>query len=182
MCRDQARWIVTVLSLAIAAGLCVPTVASAQFTEWEVFSVPDPFSVTTVVRGLNTTLDGPEGPTVPQVRFEALVGYFGGAQNQFDYHSSVALSAPVNDASGARVVNTREMISFSTSGVQSILNGLCCSNNAVGLDDNRSIHALTDFATGESWEVVIGTPQAAGAPPLKKRRIRIAQPKNKETN
>ena len=166
------------LLVATLVVLVLPGTAAAQFTEWAAFSVSDPFSVTAAVRGLNPTLEPVEGP-VPQVRLEALVGYFGGAQNQFDYQSSTALPAPELDSTAIRVVDTRSPISFTTSGVQNSLNGLCCSNNAIGLDDDRSIHAFTDFATGESWEVIIGTPEEGGLP-VRVRRLSLPRAESKE--
>lgn len=143
--------------VALALMATVPaTILPAQFVLWQKFPISQPFSVTTAVRGLITTT-GPEGPT-PQVRFEGLTGYFTPAGNRFDYHSSVAVDAQ-EPVPGTLVIDTRNPIPFTDSGVQSAFNGLCCSNNAFGTDIDTSIYPVTDFSVPESFEVTIGVPE-----------------------
>ena len=145
--------LITVMTLAM-----VPGILRAQFTEWDSFSVTAPFSVTAAVRGTATTAQTPEGP-VPQVILEAIVGSSAGG-NHFDYHGSMIINAPEPNGPGMRVIDTRNPLTFTDFGVQSAFDGLCCSNNGVGYEDNRSVYGVTLFgATPVSFDIEIGTPQ-----------------------
>ncbi len=120
----------------------------AQFTLWETISAPNPFSVTAAVRGVSPA---------PSIRLEGLVGYFNGASNQFAYHMTGALTA-TSPSTGLRVIDTTQDIFLLDQGVQSAFNGLCCSNNSIGLTDDTTLHAATNFAAGTSSEILIGIP------------------------
>jgi len=143
------------IALALSTSILSTASAGAQFTEWDSFPVTGPFSVTAAMRGLNAPLEGGG----PMVRFETLVGYNAGPGNRFDYHASVPLPAEVLGPFSRRV-DTHGAIDFTSSGVQSSLNGLCCSNNGKGLDNDTSLHYLTNFGTTTTFEVLIGTPEA----------------------
>ncbi len=148
---------------ALAFVLALPGAAKARFLEWESFPVTNPFSVTPVLRGVNL----PASLGNPMVRLEALVGYNSGG-NRFDYHSSALLPALDTGPSSRRVLIDDDVV-FSSAGVQPALDGLCCSNYGKGLDDDASLHYLSDFNTLESFEIEIGAP-AAGVVAVESRR------------
>lgn len=140
-----------ILAAGSIAFLTPSSPLSAQFVTWETLSVSNPFSVTAAVRGV---------APAPAVKLEGLVGFSGGAGNQFVYHGTPAL-AVTSTSPGLRSIDTTQVIDFVDFGVQSAFNGRCCSNNALGLTDDTTLHSTTNFAAGTSAEVLIGTPQLA---------------------
>lgn len=131
----------TALSAAAPGG--------AQFVLWETQSVPNPFSVTAAVRGV---------APAPSVKLEGLVGFFNGSTNQFAYHVTPALAA-TTPAAGVRSIDMTQTIFFTDLGVQSAFNGRCCSNNSLGLTDDSTLHAASNFGAGTSSEILIGMPE-----------------------
>jgi hypothetical protein len=131
-----------VLAAAVPAG--------AQFVLWDSFPVANPFSVTAAARGVSPS---------PSLELEAIVGFFNGSTNQFVYHATSPLTAS-EPAAGIRRVDTTQSIDFLDFGVQSAFNGLCCSNNAIGITDDSSLHAASNFSAGTSSEILIGTPES----------------------
>lgn len=148
--RRVARAFVVLPVAALAVLAAVPPLG-AQFVSWETLSVPNPFSVTAAVRGV---------PPAPAVKLEGLVGFAGGAGNQFVYHATPVLVA-TSESPGLRSIDTGQTIDFADFGVQSAFDGRCCSNNALGLTDDTTLHAATNFGAGTSSEFLIGVPQLA---------------------
>ena len=133
------------------AVLSATAPGGAQFVLWETQSVPNPFSVTAAVRGVSPS---------PSIKLEGLVGYPTGGGNQFVYHVTPALTA-TSPSAGLRVIDTTQTIDFTDFGVQSAFNGRCCSNNSIGLTDDTTLHASSNFGAGTSSEILIGTPELA---------------------
>lgn len=136
------------LVLGLLAALAFETPGGAQFVLWQTQSVPNPFSVTTAVRGVTPS---------PSLKLEGLVGFVG-AGNQFVYHVTPALSA-TSPTADLRILDTRQTVSLSDLGIQSAFNGLCCSNDSLGITDDSTLHTASNFGAGNSSEILIGNPE-----------------------